>query len=54
VLRATRLTSAFALRPDTALQLLYRYRTRVPYLFEQSIEARISRTLRFSRSKEAS
>lgn len=45
VLRALRLTTDLAVRPDTGLQLLYTYRAGPQFSFGQAFEARISRRI---------
>jgi hypothetical protein len=48
-LRKLRVTSEVPVMRDTAVQVLYTYRAGTPYLFDQSFEARISRTIQLFR-----
>jgi hypothetical protein len=49
LLRALRLISEVPLFNDTAVQVLYTYRGGMPFVFDQAIEARISRTIQLFR-----
>jgi hypothetical protein len=52
--RTLRLISDVALLRNTALQVLYAYRTGTRFTVGRSIEVRISRTIRFHRAKQSS